>query len=120
MWTRSGGTFASERARAMHISATAEFAALGTDLSNQARYLRSLNFTFAVISWVLKAPLTSVKRWVACPTATTSRGLRPLLTVEQEKGIVEAVLDAARNHKAMTPSAVREMVMQSADFFHDF
>ena len=94
----------------MQIAATAEFAALGDDLLNQARYLRSINFTFAVIFWVLKSPLTTVKRWEACSTSTMVRGRRPLLTVEQEKGIVEAVLDAARNHKAMTPSAVREMV----------
>ena len=110
MWTRSGGAFASERAHAMQIAATAEFAALGDDLPNQARYLRSMNFTFAVISWVLKSPLTTVKRWAACSTSTMVRGRRPLLTVEQDKGIVEAVLDAARNHKAMTPSAVRETV----------
>ena len=73
-----------------------------------------MNFTFAVISWVLKSQLTTVKRWAACSTSPMVRGRRPLLTVEQEKDIVEAVLDAARNHKAMTPSAVREMPVVGA------
>ena len=110
MWTRSCKAWSSERARAMHVSASAEFAEIANDLPRCARFLRSKEFTVAVISWVLKAPLTSVKRWVANPTASTVRGRRTLLSPQQEEQIVELTLKAAHDHTAMRPSAVREAV----------
>ena len=110
MWTRSGETYSSERARAMKIAASHEYSSLGNDLPQRARFLRSQEFTFAVISWVMKAPLTSVKRWVGNPIATTVRGRRPLLTPQQDQDILDKVLEAAQNHEAMRPSVMREAV----------
>ena len=100
----------------MQVAASQEYAALESDPPQRAKYLRSMEFTFAVISWVMKSPLTTVKRWVSNPTTTTVRGRRPLLTPEQDETIVGKVLDAARNHEALKPSAMRELVSSDPSF----
>ena len=85
----------------MRTLATSDYRLIATD-PDRVRYLRSLEFSFGIISKALKIPLTTVKRWTADLTATDVRGRRPLLSATEDQELLEFTVAAAKEHKPLT------------------
>ena len=73
-------------------------------------FLKEQGFTSAAIAWALAIPESTVKRWVSAKNPRDFCGRPTLLSVDQDKTLLEAVLSAANHHNPWTISELQVKV----------
>ncbi len=91
------------------VLATSQFRAINKK-DEQARYLRTLNFSFRMIGKGISEPPTSIQRWCKSNNPRTGRGRPSLLTPKQDETLQEEVIKAAKAQHAMTRVELRQKV----------